>query len=164
MPIEKKSFRIDDIDVALLELLQENAKYTIKELSEKLNLSPTPIFERIKKLEQQGVIRKYVALLDLEKINKQIITYCNVSLTEHNPETLKKFEEDVKAFPEVIECYYIAGQYDYLLKVITSSLQQYQRFIIDRLTNATKVSQIHSQFVMGNVKYSTRIDLETLDR
>lgn len=164
MPIEKKSFRIDDIDVALLEFLQENAKYTIKELSEMLNLSPTPVFERIKKLEQQGVIRKYVALLDLEKINKQIITYCNVSLTEHNPKTLKRFEEDVKAYPEVTECYYIAGQYDYLLKVITSSLQQYQRFIIDRLTNATKVSQIHSQFVMGNVKYSTRIDLATMDR
>lgn len=162
MALEKKSVRLDDIDIAILELLQENAKHTIKHLSEKLNLSPTPIFERIKKLEQQGVIRKYVALLDLEKIDKQIITYCNVSLKEHSPETLKTFEEDVKGFQEVTECYYIAGQYDYLLKVITSSLQQYQRFIIDRLSSATKVSQIQSQFVMGNVKYSTRIDLATL--
>lgn len=152
--------KIDDTDIKILRQLQKNGKISIKELSEKINLSPTPIYDRIKRLEKIGVIRKYAALLDLEKTNNSLITYCNVQLDKHSPVHLKEFENNVKEYPEVIECYYLAGQYDYLLKIVTKNMKAYQDFIINTLSGTDHVQNIQSSFVMGNIKYTTELPLK----
>lgn len=157
---EKNTVSLDKTDVQLLNLLQQNSKKTIKELAAKLNLTPTPVHERIKRLEQTGVIRRYVALLDIEKAGKPIIVYCNVNLTSHTPEALSTFDKEVAALNEVIECYYISGGNDYLLKVITSDIKEYQDFLLKKLTAIPLVGQIQSQFVMSHVKYSTAIGID----
>jgi len=157
---ENITTQLDLVDLRLLDLLQQNSKQTIKELAAQLNLSQTPVHERIKRLEQTGVIRRYVALLDIDKVGKPVIVYCNVSLSQHTPEALSMFSDKVRALKEVIECYYISGSYDYLLKVITSDIKEYQRFILSNLSVIPNVGQIQSQFVMSNIKYSTAISLE----
>ena len=156
---ENNTIKLDLTDHKILHILQENSKITTKEISQQLNLSQTPIYERIKRLENNGVIRKYVALLDLEKINQPVITFCTIRLEKHSPEILNDFETVVRSFNEIIECYYIAGNYDYLVKVITPSMKDYQNFVINKLSKNTRVAQIQSSFVMSNVKYTTAIDI-----
>lgn len=157
---ENISPKIDDTDIKIMRILQRNSKIPIKELSERINLSPTPIYDRIKRLEKIGVIRKYVALLDLEKTNNALITYCNVQLDKHSPIHLKEFENNVKNYPEVIECYYLAGNYDYLLKIVTKNMKAYQDFIINTLSGTEHVQNIQSSFVMGIIKYTTELPIK----
>ncbi len=151
--------RLDPVDKAILNLLQEDSCYTTKQLSAQLNLSPTPIYERVKRLEQEGYIRKYVALLDKQKLGKGLIVFCNVSLKEHANPLGEKFVHQILSLPEVVECYNISGQYDFMLKVLVSDMPEYQNFIIHKLASLENIGSTHSIFVMGEIKYSTTVPL-----
>ncbi|GAA3787776.1 Lrp/AsnC family transcriptional regulator [Corallibacter vietnamensis] len=147
----------DDIDKKLLHLLQQDSKQTNKELSLKLNLSVTAVYERIKKLEREGVINKYVALIKKEKIDKSFIVFCHIKLIQHSHEYVVKFEKDVTNLEEVVECFHISGDYDYLLKVIVSDMEAFREFMVNKLTSINHIGSTHSMFVINEVKHTTAI-------
>ncbi|WP_417290161.1 Lrp/AsnC family transcriptional regulator [Corallibacter sp.] len=147
----------DDIDKKLLYLLQQDSKQTNKELSLKLNLSVTAVYERIKKLEREGVINKYVALIKKEKIDKSFIVFCHIKLIQHSHEYVVKFEKDVANLEEVVECFHISGDYDYLLKVIVSDMEAFREFMVNKLTSINHIGSTHSMFVINEVKHTTAI-------
>ncbi|TDY12567.1 Lrp/AsnC family transcriptional regulator [Meridianimaribacter flavus] len=147
----------DDIDKKLLHLLQQDSKQTNKELSLKLNLSVTAVYERIKKLEREGVINKYVALIKKEKIDKSFIAFCHIKLIQHTQEYVVKFEKDVANLEEVVECFHISGDYDYLLKVIVSDMEAFREFMVNKLTSINHIGSTHSMFVINEVKHTTAI-------
>ena len=151
--------KLDETDIKLINLLQNDCKQSIKELAAQLNLSIAPVHERIKKIEKAGLIKKYVALVDLELINKPMINYCNVSITKHNTELFKEFEKIVRAMDEVMECHYVSGNYDYLLKVVTANINEYQNFILNKLSKLEMISNINSQFVLKHVKFKTAVKI-----
>jgi Lrp/AsnC family leucine-responsive transcriptional regulator len=160
LPEKKSMEKLDLIDLQLLRLLQKDAQKTHKEIAGQLHLSVTPVYERIKRLEKQGFINKYVALLDKDKINKSLVAYCNVSLKEHAQFMIKKFEKEVLKFKEVVECYNIAGQFDYLLKVMVKDMKEYQHFITNKLAVLDNIGNTQSMFVMNEIKYSTELPVE----
>lgn len=145
---------LDDIDILLLKTLQKNAKMTTKELAEAVNLTPTPVFERQRRLERQGYIKKYIAVLDAGKLNRGLVVFCKVKLKQINREMAGVFMRKIMLMPEVTECYNTSGAYDYLLKVRTADMTQYQEFILNKLGNLDNLSSIESTFVMDEVKNS----------
>lgn len=149
----------DAIDVKLLKLLQEDCKRTNKELSGKLNLSVTAVYERIRKLEKEGVISKYVALLRNEKVNKSFMAFCHIKLVQHAQDYVIKFEKEVANLAEVMECYHISGDYDYLLKVVVSDMEAFREFMVNKLTTINHIGSTHSMFVINEVKYTTTINV-----
>lgn len=151
---------LDATDKQILNLLQENAKYTNKEIAEKLHMTTTPIFERIKKLEREGFIQKYVALVDRKKAQRSLVAFCDVSLKEHTTEYLECFQRDVQSLVEVVECYHIAGMFDYLLKVVVPDMETYQNFVAKKLASLDNIGRVQSSFVMTEIKYSTALPFE----
>ena len=149
----------DDIDKKLLQLLQNDSKQTNKALANQLNLSVTAVFERIKKLENQGVISKYVVLVNKEKIEKSFVTFCHIKLIQHMQEYVIQFEKEVNKLTEVIECYHISGYYDYLLKVAVKDMEEYRKFMVEKLTNIKHIGSTHSMFVISEVKHTTAISV-----
>ena len=148
---------LDQTDRRIMELLQEDCKYTNKEIAARIGMSTTPVFERIKKLEEQGFIQNYVALVDPEKIGYSLIAFCNVSLKEHSQSYIRKFENEVHSLQEVTEVYHIAGMFDYLLKVVAKDIGAYQKFIVNKLAALDNIGNVQSSFVMTNIKYSTAL-------
>ncbi len=151
--------KMDLIDHKLLELLQEDSKQTNKELSNKLNLSVTAVYERIKKLERTGVIYKYVALVNKDKINKGFVAFCHVKLVQHSQEYVVKFEREVTNLKEVLECYHISGDYDYLLKVLVEDMEAFRGFMVEKLTSINHIGSTHSMFMINEVKHTTAITI-----
>ena len=149
----------DDIDKKLLKLLQHNSKQTNKELSNKLNLSVTAVYERIRKLERDGVIERYVALVDKQKANKSFVAFCHIKLVQHTQDYVIKFEKEVANLGEVLECYHISGDYDYLLKVIVSDMEAFREFMVNKLTSINHIGSTHSMFVINEVKHTTAINV-----
>ncbi len=143
---------MDKIDKQILHLLQKDGKITIKEIAERLHLTTTPIFDRVKKLEKEGLITSYKAILDRKKVGLQLMVFCNVTLNLHQTDFLKKFEKDIQQFPEVIECYHVAGMFDYLIKIYTEDMEQYQQFLSNKLASLENISKVQSSFVMTEVK------------
>jgi Lrp/AsnC family leucine-responsive transcriptional regulator len=117
----------------LLYFLQEDSKQTTKELSNKLDLSVTAVYERIKKLEKQGVISKYVAIIDKQKVEKNFIVLCHVKLTQHKKEYVLQFEKEIMTLPEVTECFHVSGDYDYILKICVKNMEEYRNFMVTKL-------------------------------
>ncbi len=146
---------IDYIDWQILNALQEDAKVNIKELAEKLNMTKTPIYERIRRMEKEGIIDRYVAIVNSRKISPYIIVYCSVSLDVQKADYLKKFRNAINKIPEVVECYLTGGAADFLLKVIVNDLQAYHEFASHKLAILSNVNQIKSSFVLTEVKHST---------
>ena len=149
---------LDEIDVQILKTLQKNAKLTNKELADAVHLSPTPVFERQKRLERQGYIKKYIAILDAEKLGKGLLIYCKVKLKQINREIADSFTRQIMRIPEVTECYNTSGTYDYLLKIRASDMKQYQEFLQTKLGCIDSVSAIESTFVMSEIKQSYGIN------
>ena len=147
----------DAIDKKLLDLLQADSKQTNKELSNKLNLSVTAVYERIKKLENQGVISRYVALIKKVKVDKAFVTFCHIKLIQHSQAYVVKFEKEVANLEEVLECYHISGDYDYLLKVIVKDMEAFREFMVNKLTSINHIGSTHSMFVINEVKHTTAI-------
>jgi Lrp/AsnC family transcriptional regulator, leucine-responsive regulatory protein len=150
---------LDEIDTQILLALQQNARTTTKELSYDLKLSQTPIYERIKRLERDGYIKGYVAILNKEKIGKPMLAYCSVQLKEHAKPFLLEFEKEVIKFTEVVECYYIAGNFDYLIRVVVKDIAEYQNFMVNKLAALENILNAQSMFVMTEVKWSTALPL-----
>ncbi len=150
---------LDEIDLQILKTLQKNAKFTTKELAEAVHLTPTPVFERQKRLERQGYILRYTAVLDPEKMGQGLLVFCKVKLQQINHEIAEAFTRRIQRIPEVTECYNISGSHDYLLKVRTRDMKQYQEFILNKLGNLENVGAIESIFVMSEVKQSYGINI-----
>jgi Lrp/AsnC family leucine-responsive transcriptional regulator len=149
----------DDTDKKLLELLQHDCKQTNKELSNKLNLSVTAVYERIKKLEREHVVNRYVALVNKEHVEKAFVAFCHIKLVQHSQDYVMKFEKDVANLVEVLECYHISGDYDYLLKVLVKDMQAFREFVVNKLTSIDHIGSTHSMFVISEVKHSTAITI-----
>jgi len=152
--------QLDKTDKKLLDLLQQDAKMTTKQLAHHLGLSLTPVFERMKRLERNGVIEKYVAIINKEKVGKELIAFCNVSLKHHSHDVIREFEAEIVKFPEVLECHHIAGMYDYMLKIITRNMDTYHNFIYNKLASIENIGNVRSSFVMREIKTGTHIHLE----
>ena len=145
-------YALDEKDIAILKILQQNAKATITEISQKVHLSSSPIFDRIKRMEQNGIIKQYVALVDASKVNRGLTAICYVSLKEHNKKAGTKFIKSILEMPEVIECYSISGEFDFMLKVVGQNMESYYDFHVNKLSQAENVGHIQSVFVMGTIK------------
>ena len=150
---------LDQTDKHLLQLLQNDCKQTTKALSNVLGLSVTAVYERIKKLEYQGFINNYVALINKERVDKNFIAFCHVKLTQHTQKYVVQFERDVTKLKEVLECYHISGDYDYLLRVIVEDMEEFREFMVKKLTNIKHIGSTHSMFMINEVKHSTAIVL-----
>lgn len=153
------SVKLDTIDLQLLNLLQDDAKMKHKELAAALGLTITPVYERIKRLEKSGIIKQYATLLDPKKIGKQLICFCMVTLEKHSQEYLKAFEKAITPIGEVMECYHLAGEYDYLLKVVVEDMNNYQSFIVNKLSAIANVGQVQSSFALSTLKAETAFRL-----
>lgn len=148
----QKSVALDSKDIELLRALQQNARLTTKELAQKVHLSPTPVYERWKRLEREGYIKRYAAILDADKLNKGFLVFCNVKLKRMNREIALEFTRRIKDIPEVTECYNISGRFDYLLKIQSPDMKYYQEFIINVLGTIESLGSIESTFVMDEIK------------
>ncbi|NNL80910.1 MAG: Lrp/AsnC family transcriptional regulator [Flavobacteriaceae bacterium] len=151
--------KLDQTDNKLLKLLQEDSKRTHKELSVRLGLSVTAVYERVKKLEKEGVIHKYVALIDKSKVNRSFVAFCHIKLVQHSQEYVARFEREVSRLEEVMDCYHISGDYDYLLKILVEDIGAYRDFMVNKLTTIDHIGSTHSMFMINEVKQSTAIDL-----
>ena len=150
---------MDLIDKKLLGLLQEDTKKTTKELSMVLNLSVTAVYERIKKLEREGVISKYVAILDRNKVEKAFVVFCHIKLIQHTKDLIHTFESEVIKLDEVLECFHVSGDYDYILKVHVKDMDEFREFMVTKLTGLKHIGSTHSSFMIGEVKNTTAFTL-----
>ena len=149
---------MDSTDRKILMELQRSRQNT-KEVATKVGLSVTPTYERIKKLEQQGYIKGYVALLDREKIGKRVVAYCQVTLVKHQKDLINRFEQEIRTLPEIMECHHVSGNFDFLLKVAVDDIPAFHQFINEKLSVIEGISNIHSAFVMNSVKETTHYAL-----
>ena len=145
-------YKIDAIDQRIIQVLQKDGKTKIKEIAHMLNMTNTPVFDRIKRLEREGFIKGYTAIVDKEKMGFNLVAFCSVILEKHNKEYLSQFVEDVKKLSEVIECYHIAGMFDYLLKIYVRDMTDYQNFITKKLASLSNIGRVQSSFVMTEIK------------
>jgi DNA-binding Lrp family transcriptional regulator len=143
---------LDKTDLIILNLLQQNARVTVKEIAEKVHLSTTPVHERIKRLENTGVIKQYAALVDHSKVKKGLMVICYVSLKEHSKTAGTKFIKLIHALPEIIECYNISGEFDFMLKVVAENMDTYYDFHVNKLSQSENIGNVQSVFVMGVIK------------
>ncbi len=150
---------LDKTDLQILRTLQKNAKLTTKELADAVHLTPTPVFERQKRLERQGYIKKYIAVLDPDKLDRGLLVFCKVKLKQINREIADDFTRRIQHIPEVTECYNTSGTYDYLLKIRAAGMRQYQEFVLNKLGTIESLSSLESTFVMSEVKQSYGINL-----
>jgi len=149
----------DETDKKLMLFLQEDAKQTTKELAYKLGLSVTAVYERVRKMENTGVISKYVALLNREKINRNFIVLCHIKLSQHKKEYVLQFEKEVMNLQEVTECFHVSGDYDYILKIGVKDMEDYRNFMLSKLTTLQHIASTHSSFMISEIKNTTAIIL-----
>ena len=143
---------LDNIDLQILRALQENARLTTKELAAQVHLSTTPVFERMKRLEREGFILKYAAVLDAGKLGRGFTVFCSVKLKQMTRSVARNFISVIKDIPQVAECYNISGEYDYLLKIQATDMKYYNEFIINVLGNIDSIGSVLSSFVMDEIK------------
>ncbi|MDH7445206.1 Lrp/AsnC family transcriptional regulator [Aquimarina sp. 2201CG14-23] len=147
--------QLDQTDITILRILQKDSKKTAKEIATILNLTPSPVYERVRRLEKQGFIKKYVAILDKKLIDRSITTICQVSMRYHNEAFIEKFEEQIQNLDEVQECYHMAGQVDFILKIHTKSLEEYHDFVKTKLSKIENIGVLNSTFVLKEIKHSS---------
>ena len=150
---------MDSTDKKLLHLLQTDAKKTTKEMALKLNLSVTAVYERIKKLEREGIIEKYVALINRSKVEKGFVVFCHLKLIQHTREFITTFENEITQLLEVIECHHVSGDYDYILKIIVKDMEAYREFLVNKLTILQHIGSTHSTFMISEVKNTTIVSV-----
>lgn len=148
---------LDKKDLEILRLLQDDCKLTVRDIAEKIHLSATPTHERIKRMEREGVIRQYVALLNNRMVNRGIMVLCQVSLKDHDKRTARAFVQAISGLPEVLECYNISGEFDFLLKIVSSSMESFHKFYMTRLSEIKGIGQTKSSFVMDVIKETHRV-------
>ena len=152
---------LDNKDLAILHLLQQNARMTVKEISGKMHLSTTPIHERIKRMEASGVIKQYATLVDHTKVKKGLMVICYVSLKQHSKNAGAKFIKTINELNEVIECYSISGEFDFMLKVVCRDVNVYYDFHVNKLSQIENMGHVQSVFVMGIIKQTHELSLSS---
>lgn len=148
---------LDSMDLAILKLLQENARITVKEISDKVHLSTTPVHERIKRMEESGVIKQYATLVDHTKVKKGLMVICYVSLKQHSKDAGDKFIKTILELNEIVECYNISGEFDFMLKVVCEDMNAYYDFHVNKLSQIENVGHVQSVFVMGIIKQTHQL-------
>ncbi len=154
-----EKYSIDATDIKILRALQRNARLTTKELAASVNLSTTPVFERVKRLEREGIINRYIAVLDAEKLNQGFLVFCQVKMNRLGRDIAADFAQTIIGIPEVTECYNISGQYDYLLKIHAPNMKYYQEFVLNVLGTIPHLGSLESTFVMDEIKHEYGITL-----
>ncbi|HET8886295.1 MAG TPA: Lrp/AsnC family transcriptional regulator [Salinimicrobium sp.] len=149
--------KFDHYDKKILQQLQTDSKKTNKEISNVLGLSVTAVYERIKKMEREGYINQYVALLNPEKVEKSFMVFCQIKLIQHSKNYVTKFEAEVTKLTEVLECYHVSGEYDYILKVLVKDMAAYREFMVTKLTTLEHIGSTQSTFIINSVKSTTAI-------
>ncbi len=153
------SHNMDDIDKRILEILQERAKITNAKLSEEIGLSPAPTLERVKKLEQSGIISSYHAKVDIEKIGLGVTTFALATLNGHNRTNIEGFVEAIQKVPEVVECHHITGAGDFILKVVAKDIPSYQKLMLERLCDIPQVDHMQSMVILSTFKDSKVVSI-----
>lgn len=143
---------LDEVDIAILRALKADGRLTVRELAAKVHRSPTPVFERMRRLENEGVIKSYSAIIDMDKLGRGFVVFCNVSLKQINTSIHVEFAKMVNEMPEVVECYNVSGTYDYMIKVQVPDMKAYRRFVTDKLGSIDMLDSVHSVFVMESIK------------
>ena len=154
---KEESYVLDATDQHILKLLQQNARITVKEISEQVHLSTTPVHERIRRLESSGVIKQYVTILDGAKVKKGLMVICYVSLRQHSKSAGSKFIKAIMELDEVLECLTISGQFDFMLKVVAENMDEYYNFHVNKLSAIENVGNVQSVFVMGIIKQTHQL-------
>ncbi len=152
--------KLDKINKMILEIIQENGSITNSELSKRIGLAPASTLERVRKLEMSGVIKKYVGLVDQEQVGKGITAFVEISLSDHSARSISGFTEKISEIPEVLECYHLAGDKDFLLKVITEDIKHYREFALEKLAGMDGIGKVHTLFSLNTVKNTTAIPIE----
>lgn len=151
--------KLDETDFSILRILQTNSNLTTKELAERVNLSTTPVFERLKRLENEGYIKRYIAILDADKLHCGFIVFCQIKLKQVNQQIAHEFTDAINAMLEVAECYNTSGEFDYLLKIRVTDMEAYRKFIMERLGTVSSLASLQSIFVMDETKYVYGLNL-----
>lgn len=149
----------DEIDVQLLRLLQQDGRMSNAELARRVSLSPPSVLQRVKKLEEKGLIKDYAAVLDPEKMGFSLTVVAMVSLALHQDQPIQNFRKKVAEFPEVLECLHVSGDFDFMLKIVARDVHDYERFVSERLSAIKGIGKIHSCFVLGVNKSTTALPL-----
>lgn len=152
--------KLDTIDKGILRELQKDCKQTHKALSLKLNLSVTAIYERIRKLEKNGVIKQYVALIDREKVDLGLLVFCQIKLSKHIQENISSLEKEIALLDEVVECYHLSGEFDYILKVYVQDMDHFREFMVSKLTAIQHIGNSQTSFAIHEVKNATALPIE----
>lgn len=150
---------LDELDKAILHLIQADGRISNVELAHRISLSPPAIHARLKRLDQRGYVRQYVALLDREKFGYDMLCFIEVSLQLHQPEQVENFRQMMQQMPEVLECHHVTGEYDYLLKVVVRNRAELEHFVVKRLTPVPGIARIHTSLVLAEVKQTTALPL-----
>lgn len=153
---------LDKTNLKIMGFLQENCKISIKEMAEKLNLSTTPVFERVKRLEKEGYIEKYTAIINERKVGLKQTIFIGVSLKGHTRSYLNNFSNQINKFPEVVEAYQVSGNFDFLLKIVLEDIDAYEKFVQTKLSLISDIRNVHSYIAIRKEKYTTELDLTAL--
>jgi len=151
--------RLDETDLKILRALQNNSNLTTKELAERVHLSTTPVFERLRRLQNEGYIKRYIAILDAEKLHYGFMVFCQVKLKQVNAQIAREFTEAVDGMAEVVECYNTSGEFDYLLKIHVTDMTVYRNFVLNRLGTIDCLASLQSIFVMDEIKHTYGIPI-----
>lgn len=150
---------LDTTDIKLVHLLQEDCKKTTKQYADSLGLSKTAVYERIRRLERNGIITQYVALVDKEKVRRDFMVLCQIRLVQHTKENVLKFEREILKLEEVSECFHVGGDYDYILKIHVEDMKSYREFMLTKLTTINNIGNTQSSFVISEVKNSPAVHI-----
>ena len=150
---------LDDIDRKILDILQEDSMISVKDIAQQVGLSFSPTYERIRAMKQAGIIVRYVAILDPEKVGYEIMSYCNITLKEQSGKKLTEFEDKIRKEPNVLEVISLSGTYDYMIKVVARNIKEYNAFLTTVLANMPNIGQYHSHIVLEVVKDETKLTL-----
>lgn len=155
--------KLNVTDRKILEILQTDARITNVELASKVGISPPAMLERVKRLENSGVIEKYVALVNPQKVGRETFAMVSVSLVQHQLPTINLFEKEINKLEEVLECFHVTGKEDFLLKVVVKNIPDYEKFILEKLTKIKGVSRVNTTFILSAFKRSTKIPIDNTD-
>ncbi|MEM1002545.1 MAG: Lrp/AsnC family transcriptional regulator [Bacteroidota bacterium] len=154
---------LDKIDIQILNILQRNSNRTTKSIADELGMTTSPVFERIKKLEREGYIKKYVAVLDHKKIGLKLVVFIGITLQGHTRSYLEKFVTEINNFPEIIECHRVSGNFDYLLKLVVEDIEAYEHFIISKLTLLPYLGNVQSLITLSTGKETNELNLSEIE-
>lgn len=156
-----KYISLDKIDLSILRQMQQDATLSVQNIADRIGLSPTSCWRRLRKLQDDGVIRKQVALLDSELLNLNVNVIAQVKLREHSEEILRKFEQSVAEIPEVVECYSVSGDTDFLLRMVVRDVAAYENLLYTKLVRILEMGTMNSMFALRQVKYTTELPIDS---